>query len=233
MVEYQVSGAPLRFPLDRMIFGGSFDPPHLGHLAMARYVLDEGLTRTLDFIPAALSPFKVNEEPPAQPQRRLDMLRLGVEEELKQRPVRILEIELLRPPPSYTVDTCRSLREEFPGERIGLLLGSDSFPHFHRWFAPDEILKHHPLVVFMRPGDDRQAILEKGRELLELFPGDQGEGPSLAILDNPRVDCSSTEIKARISGGELAGGKDSIPADLARCLPGPVLDYIVQNRIYA
>lgn len=211
--------------MDWMIFGGSFDPPHAGHLQMASYVLDHGLTLCLSFVPAAVSPFKVD-DPPSSPEDRLKMLHMGIAQLLSHyssERLNVLEMEVKRPPPSYTYETCETLRREHPDLRIGLLLGSDSFPHLHKWKRSEEILLHHPLVVFMRPGDDRNRILDYAEEQKAALSSHQVE---IIVLDNPRVDCSSTELKAAL---QRASSRNLVGND---CIPESVLNYIHRNHLY-
>ncbi len=214
---------------DHIIFGGSFDPPHVGHFSMARYIIETGIAESLDFIPAAVSPFKVNDPPPANPGNRLDMLRLGVEELCSAKGVRenirIREIEFDRPPPSYTVDTCAALRQEMPGKKIAILMGSDSFVHFTSWHRQDEIIAHHPVIVFMRSGFDGKNI---GDHRIFLMNKYAASDPEIHLLDNPRVDCSSTEIKEMLSERRSV----SLPVFIRDCLPASVLDYVEKNRLY-
>ncbi len=193
---------------------------------MARYVLERELARSLHFVPAAVSPFKMDDRPVSFFHRVTMLSRIMQEElpaSLRER-IRILEIENQRPPPSYTVDTCEAVRLENPGITVGLLMGSDSFLSFHKWKRASEIVEYHPLIVFMREGDDRQETLRYGEELEERF---RELSPRILILDNPRVDCSSTHIKARL----LEGGKED-DSRLQSCLSPSLLRYIFQEKVY-
>ncbi len=217
----------------RLMFGGSFDPVHAGHIAIMRYVLAEKITSRLDIVPARVSPFKTDRPPLFSDERRLDFLRIAarlVRDELAlpepegdalrdADPIRILDFELNAPPPSYTARTLRWLRETRPGERIGLLVGSDSFRGFYDWMEPGEILKAHALVVFRRRGDQTAELEEIARELRARFAPAACE---FVFLDNPLVDCSSTAIRAALRAGR--------PDDAADCLPGAIRKALDEKR---
>ncbi len=207
------------------VFGGSFDPPHLGHLEMIRYVLGLPEVDRIVLVPAGLSPFK-QDRPPTSGEHRLRMIRLALEAELDeaQRARCVVETgELERPGPSFTVDTLLELsrrdstRSGPPRIRV-LLVGADAVRGFERWKEPDRILATHALWVFRRPGDDPSETARLCRQLSERFPG-----PPHRLLENPPVDCSSTEIRGALHAGRPAGA----------CLPGSVLDYILAHRLYA
>lgn len=208
--------------LDQILFGGSFDPPHRGHFSMARYVLENGIAGVLYFVPAAVSPFKMD-DPPAPADARMEMLRIGAEiyvgKEYSNR-VRIFDYEVQRPPPSYTADTCEYVRKQNPGKNIGFLIGSDSFHSFHRWRQVGDILQHHPLVVFMRPGDEREHMLQLAEELKNTY-----NCALPTILNNPPVDCASSELKTTIYS-------DPGDEEILRCVPPEILEYIKKNNLY-
>lgn len=226
MKNKSVHGSGNEFPLDRILFGGSFDPPHNGHFTMLRYVLENGYGNRLDIIPAALSPFKLN-DPPASPEHRFRMMEIGVEEsipdELKSR-VSILDLEIKRPPPSFTYETCRSIQEKHRDEKIGLLIGSDSFPAFGRWKNSEELLSNHPLLVFMRTGDRPEQLQEIVSSLSEMYAGVK---PRITLLDNPWVDCSSSCIKVYINRKE-----PQTNPGIRKCLSPRLLEYILGEGLF-
>src|SRR5271165_6473347 len=130
------------------LFGGSFDPVHLGHLLVAEAARQElGLAR-LFFIPAAQSPFKPERQPTA-PRERLRLLRLA----LAGWPwCEIDEQELLRGGISYTIDTVRDYVSRFPGAEISYLVGADHVTQLHKWRAAEELARLVQFVVIPRPG---------------------------------------------------------------------------------
>jgi nicotinate-nucleotide adenylyltransferase len=210
------------FPVDLAVFGGSFDPVHNGHLMMAKYVLDEGYAHRLAFMPAAVSPFK-EATPPVPFEDRCEMLRIAISEidrSYRER-IDVFDLEIRRPPPSYTVDSMREIRESHPGLKIGILLGSDSVPHLDRWKAFEDILRHHTIMVFMRVGNGRESILHQANRFIEMC----GSDGLIEVLKNREVDCSSTDLR-----GLLESRSD---ADyLIRCVPESVMDYIDRKKLY-
>lgn len=212
--------------IDQLIFGGSFNPVHNGHLKILSFILKSEIAGFVNLAPASVSPFK-SESPPAAPEHRIRMLEIAVsqlEPEL-QRKIRIAENEIRRPPPAYTAETCREFREEFPGQSIGLLVGSDSFLHFDQWKNPDEILRNHPVYIFYRPGVDRDAVAEKSKDFIKIY---KHITPEFILLENPPVDCSSTQIREYLKGPS----RIETGAYFSECLPVGVLSYIQKNSLY-
>jgi nicotinate-nucleotide adenylyltransferase len=201
--------------LSRLVYGGSFDPVHRGHIAMMKYVLARGLTRRLDVVPAKVSPFKQDAPPSLPDEVRLELLEIAVAVACRDldRPeaIRVLDYELRSPPPSYTAHTLRWLREHHPGESIGILIGSDSFHDLDAWFQPEEIMAHHPVVVFRRTGDEIPDLERRARELSEKFPELSCD---FRLLDNPLVDCSSSEIRAALAEGGVGSAGDCLPSEV-------------------
>ncbi|MCB1307763.1 MAG: nicotinate (nicotinamide) nucleotide adenylyltransferase [Leptospiraceae bacterium] len=213
----------MTLPVDRLIFGGSFDPPHRGHLAMLEYVLTANCAEHVDLIPAAVSPFKQDRPPAASGQQRLHMLTLLLEDlrsaELREHTT-IRDHEILAPPPSYTVDTCARLRAEFPAQSIGILIGGDSLADLDAWHRIADILAHHPFLVFARPDADQALLSTQRTRLLRAFP----ENRDIIILQNDFVDCQSTAIRAALAMQDWTACR--------ACLPPGVLEYIQINRLY-
>jgi nicotinate-nucleotide adenylyltransferase len=157
------------------VFGGTFDPVHIGHLAIANAALDElGLDRVF-FVPARRSPLK-KDGPIAGAEDRLAMLTVATAHEPR---FRVSSIELDRKGPSYTVDTLEALRGE--GE-LYLILGSDAYVDFGRWREPARIRSLATIVLAARPGSPN--------------------APSgIRTLDSPLMDISARELRARAAGG--------------------------------
>lgn len=158
------------------IFGGSFDPVHHGHLILARAACEElGLDRVI-FIPANLSPHKT-ESRPATAQDRLAMLQRAIEGEPG---FEASDVELLRPPPSYTVETLRELKARHPGDELVLLIGADNVAKFDTWREPEEIRQHARIAVLDRANHTPHHDWPVVRRL---------------------VDISSTDIRERAARG--------------------------------
>ncbi|MGA2854624.1 MAG: nicotinate (nicotinamide) nucleotide adenylyltransferase [Verrucomicrobiota bacterium] len=164
------------------LFGGSFDPVHLGHLLVAQAAVEElGLDR-LFFIPAAQSPFKPDTRP-APASARLQLLRLALAGRTN---CEIDEQETRRGGVSYTVDTLRSYAEKFPGAELSCLIGADHVAHLPEWREPEELARLAEFVVIPRPG-------EQAKDFPKPFRGRWVKGFALAV--------SSQEIRARVKAG--------------------------------
>jgi nicotinate-nucleotide adenylyltransferase len=128
------------------IFGGTFDPIHHGHLILAREAIEALRLDRLIFVPAAASPHKA-EGKSTPPAARLEMLRAAVEGESE---FHLEEMELLRPPPSYSIDTVEVLRFRQPTAEFFLLIGEDNVAGLPTWHGFDELVKMVQFVVLAR-----------------------------------------------------------------------------------
>lgn len=165
------------------IFGGTFDPPHVGHLIAAQDAYSAlGLDRLL-FVPAAVPPHKQGVvSTPAE--ARLEMLRAAVAGDPR---FEVDDVELRRPGPSYTVDTLRELRRRDPSAALTLLMGVDQFRDLHTWREPLEIARLAEVVVLTRAG-----VADVGTPLDIPY----------RLVPVTRVDLSATEIRRRVAAGE-------------------------------
>lgn len=164
------------------VFGGSFDPPHIGHLAVAQDVAEVLALDRMLFIPARRSPFKV-EDPVTPAELRATM----VEAALVGHPrFHVSRIEMGRPPPSFTVDTLEALTQQLPEARLTLVMGTDQWRAFAEWRDPTGILERARVAVMAREGEDPDRV-----------------GPDLPhrALHVRRMDVSSTEIRERVRSG--------------------------------
>ena len=195
------------------VFGGTFNPVHNGHLALAEAALRAfGLDRVL-FVPGHVTPFK-QDRPSAPDADRLAMLRLA----LQNRPrMDISTVELDRGGVSYTVDTLETLRATHPGDELWLLLGLDSLLFFGHWYRARDILNLATVATLLRPG----SSLPDGP--LAGFDDAQSERLRAHVANGDCPDISSTEVRRRIAAGEPV-------FDL---VPAPVADYIRAHRLYA
>ena len=184
------------------IYGGSFDPPHLGHLLP---VLDAAEQLGLDgvrFVPAAIQPLKVGRAS-ASPADRLAM----TERLVQGIPgFSVDPAEIGRPGLSYTVDTLAGVSAAVPGAALFLLLGADAYSLFDQWRDPERVRALATIVVLVR-GDDAPV------------PDEQ---PGVRVLQSRRVDISSTELRARVRDGRTIRG----------FVPDAVADYIAEHRLY-
>jgi nicotinate-nucleotide adenylyltransferase len=147
------------------VFGGSFDPVHLGHLSFARQAAERLHLDQVRFVPAAIQPLKAA-GPQAPAAARVAMLRLALEGV----PRFVLDTrELDRPGPSFTVDTLRDMKAERPADQLFLMVGADAVREFPRWREAGEVAKLAQLVVVARPGADVPA-LPAGAMTLDIRP---------------------------------------------------------------
>jgi nicotinate-nucleotide adenylyltransferase len=162
------------------IFGGTFDPPHVGHLVVAQEVhFRLGLDRVL-WVPAAIPPHK-RDQPITPGELRLELVRAAIAGDER---FEASDLELRRGGVSYTVDTLRDLRRDRPDDELFLIVGADQLTELDHWREPDEIRQLATLVGFRREGED------------------PGEVPGVRLVPVPRVDVSSTEVRRRIGAGE-------------------------------
>ncbi|MGF1449206.1 MAG: nicotinate-nucleotide adenylyltransferase [Opitutales bacterium] len=168
------------------VFGGSFDPIHLGHLLIAQDACEAfGLERVL-FIPASQAPLK-STAPGASDRHRLGMVAAAIEDYPE---FKALDIELASGGVSYTVDTVRRLQQQRPGEALFLIIGADQAAQLDRWHAIEELADLAQFLVVERPGFDPEAR-----------PSHAVEGLRLHHIDGHLFEISSTEIRERVARG--------------------------------
>lgn len=191
------------------LFGGSFDPFHEGHLAIARAARDELSLDRVVLMVARMSPLKEQTGAPAAD--RLAMARLAAEGEAK---IVVNDLELSRPGPSFTIDTVSELRAASPNTNIFLIVGSDSLAMFPKWREVRKLVTLADLVVAPRGGVGMEVL--QNPEFLQIMDGRKATWLRMAM--HP---ASSTEIRERLASG--AGG---------RWLRPSVEQYILQKKLY-
>ncbi|MBI3522256.1 MAG: nicotinate (nicotinamide) nucleotide adenylyltransferase [Chloroflexi bacterium] len=162
------------------IFGGTFDPVHVGHLAIASAALESVPLDRVLFVPAKRSPLK-DRLPLASEADRLTMLEAAIAGEPR---FSVSRAELEREGPSYTADTLERLAGRVEQDQLFLILGGDAVVDFERWHRPDRIVQLATLLVAARPGAP-----------------DPVEGERRLVFDAPRLDISSRELRARALRG--------------------------------
>lgn len=190
------------------VFGGTFDPPHVGHLLAAVDAVEALTLDRLLFVPAAQQPLKVGCES-AAPEHRLAMARLLAGDDPR---FGVDPIEIDRAGLSYTVDTLGELARRLPGVELFFLVGADALTTFPRWREPRRVLELARLVVLRRVSDDVQLPA-----LMREAPGREP-----IVLASRRVDVSSTEVRARVRAGLSIRG----------FVPDAVAAYVAQARLY-
>ena len=192
------------------IYGGSFDPIHIGHLNLAIAIKEAHGLDEVWLCPSSLNPNKLfgSRE---NAQHRLNMLHLAIEDIPW---MHVTEVELDRPGPSYTIDTLKQLVDGYSGDRFSLILGDDSARDFHTWRQPDDILNYAPLLVGRRSIDSKEAYQGSAKVVNAIKKG---------LTLTPIMEVASTQIRDRISEGLYCG----------HLVPLKVLDYIISNHLYS
>jgi nicotinate-nucleotide adenylyltransferase len=192
------------------IFGGSFDPVHNGHLALARACQEQAALDEIWFTPTATQPLKQS-GPKATDADRLEMLRLAIADEPCWR---ICRLEIDRGGLSYTVETLRTIRNERPADDLFLLMGADALHELPHWKQPNEVFRVATPLVVRRSGEPEPDITR----LRQLCP--TANAPML--IDMPAIDISSSEIRRRRKSNEA----------IEPFVPPPVARYIQVARLY-
>lgn len=163
------------------LYFGSFNPIHKGHLAIARYMLEKGYCEELWIVVSPQSPFK-EQNTLAADSDRLIMAAMAVKEEKLEERVKICDVEMSMPRPSWSVNTLRLLISNYPQHRFAIIMGEDNLQGFDRWKEPEEIRRLAQILVYPREG------VEKG------------------LLEAPLLAYNATEIRERIERGSDISG---------------------------
>lgn len=184
------------------IFGGSFNPVHIGHMMLASYLTQWGYVDEVWLTLSPLNPLKDAAE--LLPDiKRLAMLSIAAK---GADAIDICDIELTMPKPSYTIDTLRVLAERYPEYRFKLIIGSDNWQIFDRWRSAQQILDDFGVLVYLRPG----------------YPVDKRHIDGMEVVDAPMAHVSSTFIRQAIAKGR----------NMNYFLPAGVYKYILDNKLY-
>lgn len=168
------------------IFGGSFNPIHTGHIALAKSLCQQAGLDEVWLMVSPMNPFKKEATDLLTDKLRLEMAEQAIADEPK---LKACDYEFHMPKPSYTWHTLQALSQDFPHVSFTLLIGGDNWASFDKWFHHEDILSHHPIVVYPRKGCDI------------------GKVPSgVTIVETPLLNISSTEIRQRIKEGKSIHG---------------------------
>lgn len=187
------------------IFGGAFDPPHSGHLIIAEGVLDEFDLNRILFVPYTIGPHRP-EGPVAEPRHRLNMLELSIRD---NESFQVDDRELRRGGISFTVETLRSLNEDYPEDELVLIIGSDQLPIFSEWREWEAILDLADVAVIERPGFG----LDGGPVQLH---------SRMVTVSLPLLILSSTMVRERVATGR----------SIRYLVPPAVAVYIEEHGLY-
>ncbi len=199
------------------IFGGTFSPPHLGHLTSAAQAVEKLRLDKLLLVPAGTPPHK--ELPPGSPtaRQRFEMAAIAADGLRMGDRVQADDLELCREGKSFTADTLALLHERYPQDALWLLMGSDMFISLQNWYHPEQICALAHLAVFSRHGaQDLPQLQTQADHLKETF------GARATVLElSETVEVSSTRLREELARGER-------PAELT----DPVYGYILRNGLY-
>ncbi len=192
------------------ILGGTFDPPHLGHLILGEYAADALALSQVLFVPAADPPHKQDEfKLPVI--HRLAMLERALAGNER---FTVSRIDIDRPGPHYSLDMVQIVKEQFPQAELFFVMGGDSLRGLPKWHRPADFIQHCKLAVMRRPDDDVRSDMHE-----TVLPG---LAARVVMLDAPLIDISSTQITERLEAGY----------SIRYLVPEVVRAYIETNQLY-
>jgi nicotinate-nucleotide adenylyltransferase len=199
----------------KIIYGGTFDPIHNGHLKVAAYALEELDADELIFVPAKRSPFK-KIFPAADANDRLEMIKIAISGRSN---FKTSDFELKGKDPSYTIDTVERFKSESePGTKFYLLVGADGAKELYKWYRINDLLEICTICLMVRPGFEVPDFAQYGFGL----DINQIEKLKKHVLSNPLIDVSSTEIRSLVASGQ----------DVSDKIPANVFEYIKTHHLY-
>ena len=200
------------------VYGGTFNPPHLGHLTAARAVFDLLKLDKLLLVPAGLPPHKALPAGSPTAEQRLEMTRLAAEQLGLGDRVQALDLELRRQGKSYTADTLSQIRELYPEAELWLLMGTDMFLTLQTWHEPEAIFAQAGIAAFGRTEEDTEELFSVQREYLyRTYP----DARIFTLTIPGVVDISSTELREQLSADQGAN-----------LLAPAVYGYILREGLY-
>ncbi len=192
------------------IYGGSFNPPHVGHIRGAKYAIDALNLQKLLLIPSCVAPHKMLPANSPTPAQRAEMLDLAAGEKME-----VCHIELRRGGTSFTYETVEALAAQYPDKELLLIMGTDMFLSFLSWKEPQRILQKAALAVLYRGDKGELEQIAAQKETVEKW------GAKVYLAENPVTAISSTQLR-RLLSFRCAGS----------FLPDGVEDYIRKNGLY-
>jgi nicotinate-nucleotide adenylyltransferase len=185
------------------LFFGSFNPIHIGHLALAEYMVEYTDIEQIWFVISPHNPLKSKDSLLAD-HHRLEMVHLAVDQDER---FRVSDIEFRMPKPSFTIDTLSYLQEKFPDHKFSLLMGADNLDSFHKWKNAGLIIQKYHRYVYPRHGSSME----------------NSQSPeNITMVDAPRIEISSSFIRQAIREGK----------NVRHYLPEKVFDYIDRMNFY-
>jgi nicotinate-nucleotide adenylyltransferase len=197
------------------LLGGSFDPPHNAHLAVAQAVLAARRLERVDLLVSGQSPHKDGKTNHADVQHRLAMARIAAE---GLEGIGVEDCETRRSGRSYTVDTLRGLTQQHPDNRYTFIIGGDMLADLPNWKEPQEVFALADIIPVFRPGHTEEVF----EELKHKLGVGQAEQLKKNTVEMPLMDISSTKIRNAAATGE----------SIKQWVPAAVRAYIHANRLY-
>ncbi len=194
------------------IYGGTFNPPHIGHIQAAKAAVTALDLEKLILIPDRIAPHKVIPSGSPTPRQRLEMVRIAAQNCPR---MEVSDLELTREGVSYSYETVLEMKGRYHDKEIVLLMGTDMFLSFHTWKHPEIILENASLGVFYRGDKGEAAAIEAKKAEMEQL------GHTVYLVKNDVVNISSTQMR-RLLAFRCAG----------EFLPEGVLDYIREEKLY-
>jgi len=185
------------------LYFGSFNPIHIGHLAIANYMVAFTDLEQLWFVVSPQNPLK-EKKSLLKDYHRLEMVRLAVEDDDR---FRASDIEFKLPTPSYTIDTLAYLQEKYPGKEFQLVMGADGLNTFHKWKHANLIVEKYHRLIYPRPGTDRETATHL---------------PNATLVNAPMMDISSSFIRQAIREGK----------DVRHLVPAKAYAYMREMHFY-
>ncbi len=192
------------------LFGGTFDPPHNAHIAVAKKACEEFSLDKIIFIPAGDPPHKKNKHKSGK-NIRLKMVECAIEN-FENFLISTYEMELDKP--SYSLNTIKHFKKEYPNDELYFIIGGDSFADLPSWWGYRELMDICTFIVLARPDTPEEDMLDR-------FSGDE-KPPRVFYTDSLYMDISSTEIREKISRDE----------DVSSMVPPTVLKLIETENLY-
>jgi nicotinate-nucleotide adenylyltransferase len=196
------------------IFGGTFDPLHMGHLILAEQCRDQAALDEVWFVPSAHPPHKA-EKTVTRFEQRCEMLELAT---AGHPAFRVERVERDLPPPSYTAETLAELRRRHPDHEFFLLMGSDSVPDLPGWHDPRRVVEQAGLVVVPRPG-----VMLWTAERLATALGVDVSAVRLRFVACPMIEIASRELRRAVADG----------LSIRYLVPRAVEEYVRDRKLYA
>jgi nicotinate-nucleotide adenylyltransferase len=191
------------------LFFGSFNPVHIGHMAIANYMTEYSSLSEIWFVVSPQNPLKLKNTLLSD-RDRLYMTELAIGDDAR---FRVCDVEFTLPHPSYTIDTLAYLTEKYPSRRFTLIMGEDNLTTLHKWKNAEVLVKNYPIIVYPRLKSGRR----NAKRLLEI----------LAMADIKEISAPVMEISGTFIRQAIREGKD-----ISWFVPAPVWKYICEMHFY-